>query len=44
MDRLEIIEELLKMEEYKVSQLVVFKNEIPCGIIHIHDILNEGIR
>ncbi len=35
---------LLKMEEYKVSQLVVFKNDLPCGIIHIHDILNEGIR
>lgn len=31
------------MESYKITQLVVTNNEIYAGIIHLHDILKEGI-
>jgi arabinose-5-phosphate isomerase len=31
------------MEDNKITQLVVLKNDIYQGIIHMHDILREGI-
>ncbi len=37
-------EALHLMQQYKVSQLIVLDGETPCGMIHFHDILKEGIR
>ena len=38
------VEEALNiMESYKITQLVVTSNNIYAGIIHLHDILKEGI-
>lgn len=37
-------EALHLMQQYKVSQLIVLEGEAPCGMIHFHDILKEGIR
>lgn len=35
---------LILMENLKISQLLVFdKNEF-CGIVHLHDLLNEGLK
>lgn len=31
------------MEKYKITQLIVTKNDKFSGLIHLHDILNEGI-
>jgi len=38
------LEALHLMEQHKVSQLIVLRNEQPIGMIHFHDILREGIR
>ena len=37
------IEALKIMEQYNISQLLVVENENYIGIIHLHDILKEGI-
>jgi len=34
---------LEEMKKYNISQLVVEKNEIYAGIIHLHDLVKEGI-
>lgn len=34
---------LKKMERYNITQLIVMKNKQYLGIIHIHDIMKEGI-
>jgi arabinose-5-phosphate isomerase len=31
------------MEQNNISQLIVMDGNIYCGIVHIHDILKEGI-
>jgi arabinose-5-phosphate isomerase len=36
-------EALILMQQKGISQIVVAHNELYCGIVHIHDILNEGI-
>ena len=37
------IEALKMMEQYNISQLLVVEKENYTGIIHMHDILKEGI-
>ena len=37
------IEALKMMEQYNISQLLVVEKENYIGIIHMHDILKEGI-
>jgi arabinose-5-phosphate isomerase len=32
-----------KMREYNISQLIVEDNGIYAGIIHLHDLVREGI-
>ena len=34
---------LLKMREFQVTQLVVLHGEVYQGMIHMHDLLREGI-
>ncbi len=34
---------LTVMQEKEISQVIVTQNDTYCGIVHIHDILNEGI-
>lgn len=36
-------EALKLMQQKEISQVIVTKNDTYCGIVHIHDILNEGI-
>jgi arabinose-5-phosphate isomerase len=36
-------EALDAMKQYNISQLVVIKNDLYAGIIHIHDLIREGI-
>lgn len=36
-------EALTVMQEKEISQVIVTQNDTYCGIVHIHDILNEGI-
>ncbi len=36
-------EALSLMQEKEISQVIVTQNDNYCGIVHIHDILNEGI-
>ena len=36
-------EALLLMKQKEISQVIVTQNDNYCGIVHIHDILNEGI-
>ena len=36
-------EALLLMKQNEISQVIVTQNDNYCGIVHIHDILNEGI-
>lgn len=36
-------EALTLMQQKEISQIIVAQNDSYCGIIHIHDILNEGI-
>jgi arabinose-5-phosphate isomerase len=31
------------MNDYKITSLFVAENDIPCGIIHIHDCLRAGL-
>lgn len=31
------------MQSYKITQLIVFKEEKYVGMVHIHDIIKEGI-
>lgn len=35
---------LIKMENTKITSLIILENENIAGIIHIHDLLNAGIR
>lgn len=35
---------LVLMENLKISQLLVFDNLQFCGIVHLHDLLNEGLK
>lgn len=35
---------LVLMENLKISQLLVFDKNQFCGIIHLHDLLNEGLK
>ncbi len=35
---------LVKMEDSKITSLIVLENEKIAGLIHIHDLLNAGIR
>ena len=37
------IEAMERMKEYKITQLVVLKNEQYAGILHIHDLIREGL-
>jgi arabinose-5-phosphate isomerase len=37
------VDALYMMEDYKITQLVVEDNHAYKGIIHLHDVLKEGI-
>jgi len=38
------LEALQLMEKHKITTLIVTENDIPVGVIHIHDLLKEGIK
>jgi len=38
-----VIDAFQILEKYKITQLVVVENDIYKGILHLHDILKEGI-
>ena len=37
------VEALKQMKDYNISQLVVMDNDVYMGILHIHDLIKEGI-
>lgn len=37
------IEALQLMEEYRITSLIVLEGSCPVGVVHIHDLLREGI-
>jgi arabinose-5-phosphate isomerase len=38
-----VVEALAIMRKYNITQLPVFNDEEYAGVIHLHDILKEGI-
>jgi len=38
-----VVDALNILEDYSITQLIVVDNEIYKGVIHLHDILKEGI-
>ena len=38
-----VIDAFQVLEDYKITQLVVVENDIYIGVLHLHDILKEGI-
>ena len=38
-----VIDALNYMEDFSITQLVVVDNDLYKGVIHLHDILKEGI-
>ncbi len=37
------VEAMTQMKEYKITQLIVVKNKQYAGIVHIHDLIREGL-
>jgi arabinose-5-phosphate isomerase len=38
-----VVDALNTLEDYKITQLIVVDNDEYKGVLHLHDILKEGI-